>query len=46
MVPTSERSCAMHAAGCDAVRNAVAKLNDMLSFDEFYLPNKGVTIPC
>ena len=28
------------------MRNAVAKLNDLLSFDEFYLPNKGVTILC
>ena len=32
---TSERMC-----------NAVAKLNDLLKFDEFYLPYKGVTIPC
>ena len=28
------------------MRNAVAKLNDLPSFDVFYLPNKGVTIPC
>ena len=28
------------------MRNAVAKLNDLLKFDEFYLPYKGVTIPC
>ena len=34
-MPTSERMC-----------NAVAKLNDLLKFDEFYLPYKGVTIPC
>ena len=35
-MPTSERMC-----------NAVAKLNDLLNFDEFDLPyKKGVTIPC
>ena len=34
MVLTSERMC-----------NAVAKLNDLLKFDEFYLPYKGVIIP-
>ena len=28
------------------MRNAVARLNDLLEFDEFYLPYKGVTIPC
>ena len=28
------------------MRNAVAKLNDLLKFDEFYLPYKGLTIPC
>ena len=28
------------------MRNAVAKLNDLLKFDEFDLPYKGVTIPC
>ena len=26
--------------------NAVAKMNDLFKFDEFYLPYKGVTIPC
>ena len=41
-----KRTVVCYACGwCDAVRNAVAKLNDLLSFDEFYLPNKGETIP-